>query len=161
MKKAIIISCIMVVLFPSLAFAQNEKKGAIIGTFGAGVALRTTVVPETLGSVIFDLSLISATGFSLCLTDVTVFSFAGTSTHIMPGAGYHYMRDKWNIGAAILVTPMAGDIMLAGKINGGYFFSNNIGITGALMYSGVAGIMGFDFSMFNVFAGASIRFFLR
>ena len=149
----------MVFLSSSLAFAQNEKKGTIIGTFGAGIAFRTTVVPETLGSVIFDLNLIHKKGFTLCFTDVTVFSFAGVSTHIMPGAGYHYMRDNWNIGGAVLITPMAGDIMLAGKINGGYFFSNNIGITGTLMYSGVAGIMGFDFSMFNVFAGVSIRFF--
>ena len=77
----------------------------------------------------------------------------------MPGAGYHYMRDNWYIGSGILVTPMAGDIMIAGKINSGYFFSNNIGITGMLMYSRVAGIMSYDFSMFNAFVGLSIRLF--
>ena len=54
---------------------------------------------------------------------------------------------------------MAGDIMLAGKINGGYYFSNNIGITGTFMYSRVGGFIGYDFSMFNAFAGVSIRFF--
>jgi hypothetical protein len=159
MKKAIIISCILVLLSSSLAFAQSETKGTIIGTFGAGAASRTTVEPETLGSIIFDLSLINKTGFTLCFTDITVFSAAGSSRYIMPGAGYFYMRDKWNIGGAILATSMAGDIMIAGKINGGYYFSNNIGMTGIFMYSRAAGIMGFDFSMFNLFAGVSIRFF--
>ena len=156
MKKAIIF-CIMVLLSSSLAFAQSEKKGTIIGTFGAGFALRTTVKPEALGSVLFDLNLISKPGFTLCFTDVTVFSAAGTSRYLMPGAGYHYMRDKWNVGAAVLFAPMAGDLLIAGKINGGYFFSNNLGITGILTYSRVAGMMGYDFSMFNVFAGVSIR----
>ena len=158
MKKAIIISCIMVSLFSSLAFAQSEKKGNIIGTLGAGLASRKTVEQETLGSVIFDLSLIHKTGFTLCFTDVTVFGIAGTSRYIMPGAGYNYMKEKWNVGSAVLVAPMAGDLLIAGKINGGYFFSNNIGITGILTYAGVAGMMGYDFSMFNAFVGVSIRF---
>ena len=158
MKKAIIF-CIMVLLSSSLAFAQSEKIGTIIGTLGAGFALRTTVELETLGSVIFDLNLISKPGFALCFTDVTAFSAAGTSRYLMPGAGYHFMRDKWNIGGTILVAPMAGDLLIAGKIDGGYFFSNNIGITGILMYSGVAGLMSYNFSMFNAFIGASIRLF--
>jgi hypothetical protein len=157
MKKAIIILLTMFFLFPSLAFAQNERMGSIIGTLGMGIAARTTVETEALGSVIFDLNLIHKTGFTLCLTDVTVFSAAGTSRYLMPGTGYNYLRDKWSIGGAVLVAPMAGDIMIAGKLNGGYFFSNNIGITGILMYSGVVGLMSYDFSMFNAFAGVSVR----
>jgi hypothetical protein len=149
----------MVLLSSSLAFAQSKRKGTIIGTLGMGIASRKTVEQETLGSVIFDLSLISRPGFTLSCTDVTVFSIAGTSRYIMPGTGYHYMREKWNIGAALLVAPMAGDLLIAGKINGGYYFADTIGVTGILMYSHVAGMMGFDFSMFNVFAGVSIRFF--
>ena len=159
MKKVIIISCIMVLLHSSLVFAQSERKGAIIGTLGIGVTSRTTVEPETLGSLIFDLNLINKTGLTLCLTDVTTFSVAGTSRYLMPGAGYCYMRDNWYIGSGILVTPMAGDIMITGKISSGYFFSNNIGITGVIMYSSVVGIMSYDFSMFNAFVGVSIRFF--
>ena len=159
MKKAIIILCVMVSLSSSLAFAQNERTGTIIGTLGVGIASRNTVEPEMLGSVIFDLSLIHKTGLTLCLTDVTTFSVAGTSRYLMPGVGYNYMRDKWNIGGTVLVAPMAGDIMIAGKINGGYFFSNNIGLTAILMYSGVAGLMSYDFSMLNAFVGLSIRLF--
>jgi hypothetical protein len=159
MKKAAIVSCIMVLLFSSLTFAQSERKGTITGTLGLGIASRTTVDQETLGSVVFDLNLINQTGLTLSFTDITVFSNAGTSRYIMPGAGYHYMRDKWNIGVAILVAPMAGDLLIAGKINGGYYFSNNIGVTGLLFYSRVAGLMGFDYSMFNAFAGASVRLF--
>ena len=157
MKRTVVISCIMVLLSSSLVFAQSEKKGTIIGTLGMGVAFRTTVEPETLGSVIFDLNLISKIGFTLCFTDITVFGIAGTSRYIMPGVGYHYMRDKWNVGAAVLFAPMAGDLLIAGKINGGYFFSNNLGISGILTYGRVAGMMSYDFSMFNVFAGVSIR----
>ena len=157
MKKTIIISLTLVLLLPSLAFAQSERMGTIIGTLGAGVASRNTVEQETLGSVIFDLNLISKPGFSICYTDVTVFSPAGTSRYIMPGAGYDYLRDKWYIGAAVQIAPMAGDLLITGKINGGYFFSNNIGITGTFMYSRVAGLMSYDFSMFNIFAGVSIR----
>ena len=161
MKKAIFISCVMVLLSSSLAYAQSESKGTIIGTLGAGVAFRTTVEPETLGSIIFDLSLIHKTGFTLCLTDVTVFGAAGVSRYLMPGAGYHYMRDKWNIGGAFLAAPMAGDILIAGKINGAYYFSNNIGITGAFLYSRVGGFMDYDFSMFNIMTGVSIRGFFN
>ena len=159
MKKAIIILCIMFMFSPSLAFAQKERMGTIIGTLGMGVASRNTVEPETLGSFIFYLNLIHKTGFTLCYTDITAFSGAGTSHYLMPGAGYNYIRDKWNIGGTILIAPMAGDIMLAGKINGGYFFHNYIGITGILMYSGVVGLMSYDFSMFNAFVGVSIRLF--
>ena len=159
MKKVIIISCIMVFLSSSLVFAESERKGTIIGTLGMGIASRTTIEPETLGSVIFDLNIISKIGFTLSLTDITVFGIAGTSRYLMPGAGYYYMMDKWNVGGAIHVAPMAGDLLIAGKINGGYYFSNNLGVTGTIMYSRVAGMMGFDFSMFNAFAGISIRLF--
>ena len=72
-----------------------------MGTLGMGVAFRTTVELETLGSVIFDISLISKPGLALCYTDVTVFSSAGTSRYIMPGAGYDYIREKWHIGVTL------------------------------------------------------------
>jgi len=157
MKKVVIFLCIMVLISSSLVFAQSEKKGAFIGTLGMGIALRTTVELETLGSVILDLNLISKIGFTICYTDIMVFGIAGTSRYIMPGAGYNYMRDKWNVGAAVLFAPMAGDLLIAGKINGGYFFTNNIGLSGIFTYCRVAGMMGYDFSMFNVFAGVSIR----
>jgi len=101
MKKVIIISCMMVLLSSSLVFSQSEKKGTIMGTLGMGVAFRTTVELETLGSVIFDISLISKPGLALCYTDVTVFSSAGTSRYIMPGAGYDYIREKWHIGVTL------------------------------------------------------------
>jgi len=158
MKKAIFL-CVMVLLFSSLAFAQNEKKAAIIGTLGMGIASRTTVEQETLGSVIFDLNLIIPSGFTLSFTDVSAFSAAGASRYLMPGTGYNYMRDKWNVGIAIHFAPMAGDLLIAGKINGGYYFTDHLGITGLLMYSRVAGLMGVDFSMFNAFAGVSTRLF--
>ena len=158
MKKVIFL-CVMVLLISSLANAQSERTGTIIGTLGVGIASRTTVEQETLGSVIFDLNLISKEGFTLNFTDMTVFSPAGASRYLMPGAGYNYMRDKWNVGLSILVAPIAGELLIAGKLTGGYYFLDNIGITGLVTYSRVAGLMGFDFSMLNAFAGASIRLF--
>ena len=157
MKKVIIISLIMVLLSSSLVLAQSERKGTIMGTLGVGVASRTTVEQETLGSVIFDLKLINKTGLALSYTDVTVFSPAGTSRYIMPGAGYDYIKDKWYVGVMVHIAPMAGDLLIAGKINGGYFFANNIGLSGILMYSRAAGLMSYDFSMFNFFAGVTLR----
>jgi hypothetical protein len=156
MKRVIIIFCLMF-LFSSLVFAQNERKGAIIGTFGIGASFTETVETKTLISLIFDLNLISRAGFTLCLNDVIGFTFNGDfSQNIMFGAGYHYMRDKWNIGGGILFSPTAQDMIIAGKVNGGYYFTDNIGITGILMYGKTTGL-GWDLSMFNIFAGVSVR----
>ena len=157
MKKSIVIFCIMFLFFSSLVFAQSERKGCIIGTFGMGASFTTTVETKSLISMTFDLNLISKAGFTLCLIDVIGFTFAGDfSQNIMFGAGYHYMKDKWNIGGALLFSPTAQDMIIAGKINGGYYFTDNIGITGILLYGQSTGL-GWDLSMFNIFAGVSVR----
>jgi hypothetical protein len=160
MKKTIIIFCLLVLLSSSLAFAQSEKKGTIIGTFGIGGGVGTIV--ETVGqfSFIFDLSLINQTGITLCLTDiVNIRSGAlGPSQNIMFGIGYTYMIDEWIIGGTLLAAPTAQDLLLGGKINGGYYFSNNIGVTGILTYRQTVGIVS-NMSMFDVFAGISINIF--
>jgi len=156
MKKIIIFFCILV-LISSYVFAQNERKGTVIGTLGLGASVNTTVETKTLISMLFDLNLISKAGFTLCLTDVMGFSFAGDfSQNIMFGAGYHYMRDKWNIGGSLLFSPTVQDMIIAGKIDGGYYFTDNIGITGIMMYGQTTGL-GWDLSMFNIFAGVSIK----
>jgi len=160
MKKTIIIFCLLVLLSSSLAFAQSEKKGTFIGTFGIGGGVGTIV--ETVGqfSFIFDLSLINQTGITLCLTDiVNIRSGAlGPSQNIMFGIGYTYMIDEWIIGGTLLAAPTAQDLLLGGKISGGYFFSNNIGVTGTLTYRQTVGIVS-DMSMFDAFAGISINIF--
>jgi hypothetical protein len=157
MKKLIIIFCVSV-LMSSFAFAEGGKKGSIIGTFGLGVSFDTTVETKTLVSMVFDLNLVSRAGFTLCLTDVIGFSFRGDFSQniLLFGPGYHYMKDKWNIGVSLLGSPTAVDMIIAGKIDGGYYFTDNIGITGLLMYGRTTGL-GWDFSMANVYAGVSIR----
>ena len=156
MKKVIILSCILI-LISSYAFAQSERKGAVIGTFGTGASVNTTVEKKILISMLFDLNLISKAGFTLCLTDLMSFSFGGDfSQNIMFGAGYHYMMDKWNIGGALLFSPTAQDMIIAGKIDGSYYFTDNIGITGIMMYGQTTGL-GWDLSMFNIYAGVSIK----
>ncbi|MDR1148716.1 MAG: hypothetical protein LBK66_08805 [Spirochaetaceae bacterium] len=157
MKKALIISCVLA-LISSFAFAEGEKKGSIIGTFGLGASFDTTVETKTLVSMVFDLNLISVAGFTLCLTDVIGFSFRGDFSQniVLFGPGYHYMKDKWNVGVSLLGSPTAVDMIIAGKIDGGYYFTDNIGITGLLMYGRTTGL-GWDFSMVNVYAGVSIK----
>jgi len=156
MKKAIILSCILI-LISSYAFAQSEKKGTVIGALGIGASVNTTVETKTLISMLFDLNLISKAGFTLCLTDVMGFTFSGDfSQNIFFGAGYHYMRDKWNIGGMLLFSPTAQDMIIAGKIDGGYYFSDNIGIIGIIMYGQTTGL-GWDLSMLNTCAGVSIK----
>jgi hypothetical protein len=162
MKKVIIFFCILVVLPSFLAFAQIEMEGTgtIIGTFGLGVGVGTIVETASQFSFLFDLNLINKTGFTICLTNiVNVRSGAlGPSQNLMFGAGYYYMRNKWNIGGAIIAAPTSQDLLLGGKINGGYYFSNNIGVTGTLIYRQTIGIVS-DLSMFDAFAGISLRFF--
>jgi len=52
------------------------------------------------------------------------------------------------------------DLMLGGKINGGYFLTNDLGVTGIVTYRRTAGISGGGLlSMFDMFTGISIRFF--
>ena len=159
MKKAFIIFCVLFFLSSSLVFAQNEGKGTIIGTFGLGGGFRTTVERVPTMSILFDLNLISKTGFTVSLTNVMSFNFAGTfSNNLMFGPGYHFMRENWYIGGALLVSPSPIDLIFGGKITGGFFFTDDIGVTGGLIYRRAAGFS-WDLSMFDVFAGISIKLF--
>ena len=157
MKKIIIIACLLILFTSSFAFAQSERRGTIIGTFGIGIGLSTTVETKMQIPVIFDLNLVSKTGFTLCFTNVIGIDGRGfPSQNILIGAGYHFMRDRWNVGGALFVSPMAADLMFGGKINSSYYFFNDIGITGILMHRRTTGIT-WDISMFDLFAGISIR----
>jgi len=156
MKKVIIFSCILI-LFSSYVFAQGEKKGTVMATLGIGASVNTTVETKKLISMLFDLNLVGKAGFTLCLTDVMGFTFGGDfSQNIFFGGGYHYMTDKWNIGGSFLFSPTVQDMIIAGKIDGGYYFTDNIGITGIIMYGQTTGL-GWDLSMFNIYAGVSIK----
>ena len=77
----------------------------------------------------------------------------------MVGAGYTFMRDRWNIGGAIIASPTSQDILLAGKINGSYYFTEDIGVTGIITYRQSGIISDMSMSMFDVFAGISIKIF--
>jgi hypothetical protein len=66
--------------------------------------------------------------------------------------------DKWIIGGAILASPIVVDMLVAGKITGSYYFTDNIGVTGIVMYRRSVGI-NWNLSMLDVFAGISIRLF--
>jgi hypothetical protein len=158
--KKLIVFFIFFILSSSFAFAQNEREGTIIGTFGVGIGVGTVVETASQFSFLFDLNLINRTGFTICLTNiVSVRSGAlGPSQNLMFGVGYYCIRDSWNIGGAIIAAPTSQDLLLGGKINGGYYFLNNIGVTGTIIYRQTIGIVS-DLSMFDAFAGISLRFF--
>jgi len=155
--KKIFIFLVLVIVSSSLTFAQSERKGTITGTFGVGIGFCRTIETAPQISFMFDLNLINRTGFTLCLTNVVSVHNSGPSQNLMFGAGYYFLRDSWNIGGAILAAPAARELILGGKINGGYYFSNDIGVTGTVIYRRAAGIS-WDFSMLDVFIGPTIRF---
>jgi hypothetical protein len=156
MKKIIIVSCLFVLLSPSLAFAQSDRSGTIEGTFGIGAGFYRMVDTSVQLSMIFDLNIISKTGFTICLTNVIgLQERALFFQNIMIGAGYQYLRDNWSVGGALLFSPMAFDFMLGGTIYGRYFFSCDIGITGMILYRRTVAM--WDMSMFDIFAGITIR----
>jgi len=158
MKKVIIFSCILF-LPASIVFAQNERRGTIVGTFGLGGGFSKTVETTGMFSFAFDLNLISKAGVTLSFTDVAGFSSAlgWVSQNIMFGGGYHYMRDKWNVGLSIIICPTGMDMLIGGKIDGGYFFTGNIGLTGILVYSRTLVNANYEMSLFNAFMGVSVR----
>ena len=159
--KKIIIVCLLIYL-SSLAFGQTENKGNIIATFGLGGGVGTIVEAAPQFSIIFDLNFISQTGFTLCLTNITSTrpGALGPSQNMMLGAGYNFLRNKWNIGGTLIASPTAQDLLLGGKINGGYFFTNDLGVNVIVTYRQTAGIIADSgLSMFDAFAGISIRFF--
>ena len=160
MKKALITFCLLVILSSSFVFAQNEKNVNIIGTFGMGGGFISTIETFPQMSWIFDLNLISKSGFTLSTTNVINLRVpvTGPAHTILFGMGYHYIQEKWNIGGALLISPVISDLIISGKINGSYYFFNDIGITGIVMYRQTAGIS-WDLTMFDVFAGVSIRLF--
>ena len=158
--KKVFIFCILALMPFSLVFAEkDERRGTIIATFGAGGGFGTTVETASQFSFLFDVNFINETGFTLSAANVvSVRSGAlGASQNLMFGAGYYFMRERWNIGAALLASPTGLDLLFAGRINGSYFFTNNIGITGIVLYRQTVG-MSWNLSMFDVFVGSSIRF---
>jgi hypothetical protein len=108
MKKVFIVSCVLLLLSVSVVFAQTNKNGAVLGTFGLGGGFTKTVETTGMFSFLFDLNLISKAGVTLSFTDVAGFSsvLGWVSQNIMFGGGYHYMRDKWSVGLSILLCPL-------------------------------------------------------
>ena len=140
------------------AFAQSEKTGTITATAGIGGGFYSKMETGPQFSFLFDLNFINKTGLTLCLTNIISVNTYPTQ-NMMFGGGYTYLRDRWNIGGTIIASPTLFDLMLGGKINGGYYFSNNIGVNGIITYRRTAGLGASEFSMFDVFAGVSVRLF--
>jgi hypothetical protein len=58
---------------------------------------------------------------------------------------------------SIIFCPTGMDMLIGGKIDGGYYFTDNIGLTGLLVYSRTLVNAHYDMSMLNAFMGVSVR----
>ena len=61
-----------------------------------------------------------------------------------------------NLWSGRFFSPTTQDMIIAGKVDGGYYFTDNIGITEIIMYGQTTGL-GWDLSLFNIYTGISIR----
>ena len=156
--KKIIIFWLLIFLYSSFAFAQNEKAGVIIATAGIGIGSSKIMDTDRQVSFIFGLDIISRTGFTICLTDIISLRNGPPSQNILFGAGYYYLRDGWNIGAAIFISPISTDLLFGGKITGGYYFTEDLGITGTFFHRRTIGSnANWEVSIYDAFLGASIK----
>jgi hypothetical protein len=64
-----------------------------------------------------------------------------------------------NVGLSIVLCPTAMDMLMGGKIDGGYYFTDNIGLTAVFVYLRTLTNAYYEMSMFNAFAGVSVRLF--
>lgn len=161
MNKKIYIALFSLLLLVFSAFSAYsfEREGTAIGTFGFGFSTISGKNNSTTSAALgFDLDLISKIGIAVTLGDMVSFEF-DKYIYNFPyfGLGYRYVADKWDLGLSVLCVyhGLASDAFVAGKINGGYWFTNSLGITLTGMY-GVT-TTSYKLSLFSLRTGISVR----
>jgi hypothetical protein len=155
MKKAVLFLVLAVIITGGVS--AQARKGYIKPTFGFGFATvsqdgyRETGVAES-----FDIDFVSRIGLTLGVQNLFMFSDWGLNMHPF-GAGYTYTAKRWEAGGKFLVVPTSMvDGGIGFDVNGTYWFTEYIGITGILdLYLGMAGNGGTAFSMRG---GLSLKF---
>jgi hypothetical protein len=144
-------------LFETNVFSEEIKSGSIIGNFMIG---GSTISSDGYGVGVvftgFDIDLISKGGVQLTFGDMVNVNFEnGVYQNLYFGCGYHFVKDKFHVGGSLIFVPDGNiDLMLGTKIDGGYFFTKNLGISALLLFSG--GIM-HKYILFGGGLGMTIR----
>jgi len=166
MKKAVLLAVFAAVVAGGV-FAQEQAggRGYIKPTFGLGFAAYRTEYrnqgsnTEGLFALSLDVDFVNTFGLTFGLQAVMAWS-DDIPVLAMPvfGLGYTYSANVWCVGAKLMAVPLynAG---LGFDINGTYWFSQNIGITGIMdIYFSVNDIDGYERSVFSMRVGLSTRF---
>jgi hypothetical protein len=135
-------------------YAQQAKT-SLVGTLTLGVGNDSVYAPgESVKTALwlpfgFDLKIISRYGAGLAAGDVLYFSMNMFNSnedmnHPYFGLGYWYFWKKWMVGAALLCFPVyiadvPADELIAGKLEGSYFFLDEIGVTLQFIFGGTSG----------------------
>jgi hypothetical protein len=154
--KKILLFLVLAVIIAGSVFAQ-ARKGYIKPTFGFGFAtISQSGYSETGAAMSFDIDFVSSIGLTLGVQNLFTFSDWGLNMHPF-GAGYTYTADRWGVGGKFMVVPTSlVDGGIGFDVNGTYWFTEYIGITGILdLYLGMAGNGG---TVFSMRIGASTKF---
>lgn len=155
--KRLCFALLFVMFFGISLFSQENNSGSIIGNFVIGGSTVSNSGYSTgFVSIGFDIDLVSKAGLQLTFGDTVNISFEnGIYQNIYFGAGYHFVKEKYHIGGSLVFIPDGNiDILVGAKVDGGYLFTKNIGISALLLFTG--GVMNV-YSLFNGGLGLTIR----
>jgi len=129
------------VIVPTFA----EENGTILGTFGVGY---TGLIDINLTAISFDIDLISNKGLAVSFGYMTNFNIDYGIFNIgYIGLGYRYLANYLDYGISVIVVPLEYWDCLAGiKLNSGLWFTDNVGLSLAVMagYGVTTGIVAFS-----------------
>jgi hypothetical protein len=126
-------------LLGTSVFSQEAKSGSVIGNLMIG---GSTISSDGYGVAFMftglDIDLVSKEGLQLTLGDMVNINFDnGVYQNFYFGLGYHFVKDKFHVGASLVFVPDGNtDMLLGAKADGGYFFTKNIGISALVLFAG-------------------------
>jgi hypothetical protein len=129
---------IFLIFIGTNVFSQEIDKGSIIGNilFGSSGVLNENYNTGFFYTG-FDIDLISKEGVQLTFGQIVNISMEiGVFQNFYLGLGYHYVKNKYHVGGSLVLIPDGNmDGLIGIKANGGYFFTNNLGISANLIYA--------------------------
>jgi hypothetical protein len=119
-------------------FSQETDKGCIIGNIVLG---GSSIINEGYNTGFFyagfDIDLISKEGIQLTFGQIVNISMEiGVFQNFYLGLGYHFVKNKYHVGGSLVLIPDGNlDGLIGIKANGGYFFTNNLGISTNILFA--------------------------
>jgi hypothetical protein len=153
-KKTFFVVLLLAVLVVGGISAQ-EKKGYIKPTFGVGFFTADSISGAALS---LDVDFVNRFGLTLGLQDLMAWnSGEGIINPVGFGVGYTYDGRKWSLGGKLMVMPfeVLEDGAIGFDINGTYWFTENLGITGIM---DIDFLTEYDTTLFSMRVGVSLKF---